>query len=509
MTPMRQPLAVFRADASAQLGGGHVMRCLTLAGTLQAQGYRCAFAGNREAPAIVPALKEAEFIALSGTAEAEPELLRKAWPDGVDCLVVDHYQRGAAWEAACRGWARVVMAIDDLADRPHDCDILLDQTLGRQPSDYGGLVPAACHILSGSDYALLHPSFAATRQASLARRSKDAGLRRLLVSLGFTDPADHTTAALQGIAESGLAAEVDVVLGSGAPHLEKVREAVAAMPQKTRLIVDSIDMARLMRDADLAIGAAGTSTWERCCLGLPCLLVVIAENQQRVAEAVSSSGAARLATATGPDLAGQISSALRQLSDEPAGLREMSKKAAAICDGRGADRAGLALVEPGRSKDGRAVALRFARPEDEALILEWQRHPATRHFARNPAVPSAAEHHAWFTRRLAEPQTLLTIITADGEPTGLLRLDPPAPAGGSELPGSREISILVDPNQHGKGIGLQSLLFLRRWQGKSVLAATVLPGNAASKKLFRDAGYLPGAGDLLYSHPACECATAP
>ena len=70
-------------------------------------------------------------------------------------------------------------------------------------------------------------------------------------------------------------------------------------------------------------------------------------------------------------------------------------------------------------------------------------------------------------------------------------------------------SILVDPNQHGKGIGLQSLLFLRRWQGKSVLAATVLPGNAASKKLFRDAGYLPGAGDLLYSHPVCECATAP
>src|SRR5690606_19643046 len=143
-------------------------------------------------------------------------------------------------------------------------------------------------------YALLRPAFALARPASLARRAAEKDLRRILVALGATDPDNYTAEALRGIAETGLPVTVDVVLASAARHLEAVRSACAALPLAVQLHVDTAEMPRLMAAADLAIGAAGTSTWERCCLGLPSLLAVIADNQRQAAQAVSAAGAARL-----------------------------------------------------------------------------------------------------------------------------------------------------------------------------------------------------------------------
>lgn len=128
------------------------MRCLTLAAALQGAGWRCAFACNPEAAQTVKALGEA------GLPVAPAEGLAAAWPDGCDLLVVDHYGLDAGWEAAQRPWARRVLAIDDLADRPHDCDLLLDGNLGRQAVDYAGRVPAGCTLLVGARYALLRGS---------------------------------------------------------------------------------------------------------------------------------------------------------------------------------------------------------------------------------------------------------------------------------------------------------------------------------------------------------------
>lgn len=493
--------AVFRTDASAELGGGHVMRCLTLARALESLGWHCDFAVNDAAPAIVPALTKRKPLVLDGTTEGTAEALRRNWPGGVDWLIVDHYGIDGSVETACRGSVGAIMAIDDLADRRHDCDVLLDQTFRRRAEDYAGLVPESCRVLTGSDYALLRPAFAAARSSSLARRQAGVGLRRLLVSLGATDPENHSRDVLNGIAESGLRLAVDVVLGAGARHLDDIRALCADLPQPAELHVDTTDMPGLMARADLAIGAAGTSTWERCCLGLPSLLVVIAENQRRSAEAVSAAGAAEQLDGPRAGLAERTATALQRLAAAPAALQQMSARAAAICDGRGGERIGLALTAPGRARDGRPVALRLAAPEDEDLILQWQRHPTTRKYARNPAAPSPAEHHAWFTRRLAEPACLLTIITLDGASAGLLRLDAPAAAGSARPAGSREVSILVDPALRGLGVALEALKFVRRWQGRLTIAAEVLPGNAASAALFEAAGYAPGPDGLLYSWP--------
>ena len=284
--------SVFRADASAEIGGGHAMRCLTLARSLEALGWRCGFAVNDEAGETVPALRHSDTLVLAA-GENEPATLRRRWPEGVDWLIVDHYGRDAAWEAQCRGWAKAILALDDLADRAHDCDVLLDQTFGRRAEDYSGLTPAESRGPAGREFALLRPGFAAARRESLQRRTGAGGLRRLLVGLGATDPETHSRQVLAGISRSGLPLAVDVVLGAGARHLDDIRKLCATMPQDTTLHVDASDMPGLMARADLAIGAAGTTKWERCCLGLPSILVVIAENQRRIASSVSATGAAQ------------------------------------------------------------------------------------------------------------------------------------------------------------------------------------------------------------------------
>jgi UDP-2,4-diacetamido-2,4,6-trideoxy-beta-L-altropyranose hydrolase len=484
--------AVFRFDASPAMGAGHAYRCLTLAEALSRLGWRCHGIVNREAVATVPALQHNPAMALSGEDSV----------GAADWLIVDHYGLDASWETPQRRWAKSILVLDDLADRRHDCDILLDQTFGRAGADYDGLVPAACRRLTGSDYALLRPEFSRARPASLARRTAEGGLRRILVSLGATDPENHTVEVVRGIAASGLAVAVDVVLGGAARHLEAVRAACAALPLEARLHVDTAEMPRLMAAADLAIGAAGTSTWERCCLGLPSLLVVIAENQRAVATAVGGAGAARLLAGPRPALAAQVAGALQELAADATALQALAVRAAAICDGRGCDRLGLALVPPGHARDGRAVGLRLAGPADEDVILAWQRHPTTRRFSRNPAVPTAEEHRRWFGARLADPDCLLTMITLDGAPAGVLRLDPLAAADERAAAPVYEVSILVDPGLRGLGVALQALRFLGRWQAAAVIAATVLPGNDASVALFRSAGYAPGADGLLYIRPA-------
>ncbi|MEQ8356266.1 MAG: UDP-2,4-diacetamido-2,4,6-trideoxy-beta-L-altropyranose hydrolase [Kiloniellaceae bacterium] len=490
---------VFRADASTALGGGHVMRCLTLAGTLERLGWRCGFAVNAEAPGIAPALTEKDLLVLS-SAEKDAAALRHRWPSGADWLVVDHYERDAGWEAECRSWAKAILVLDDLADRRHDCDVLLDQTFGRGADDYAGLVPPGCRVLAGSDYALLRPAFAAARQSSLKRRSAGR-LQRVLISLGATDPENHSIDALRGIAASGLDVAVDVILGAAAPHAAAVRAEIAAMPQEGEVHVNARDIPQLMSRADIAVGAAGTSTWERCCLGLPSLMVVIAQNQRLIAETVSSSGAARWIAGPRARLADQIAEALCGLAANPNDLRNLSARSAEICDGRGCDRASLALAVPGLAKDQRPVALRLAGAGDEETILCWQRHPTTRRFSRNPKVPSVDEHHAWFSERLADPECLLAIITLDGEAAGMLRLDPLHSTGDSLQPPHCEVSILVDPERRGLGIALEALTFLRRWQGKAIIVAEVLEGNQASANLFRAADYQPGSDGLLYSYP--------
>jgi len=359
---MNAPLVVFRADAALHIGTGHVMRCITLAETLRARGAACRFVCRahpghliehiRQRGFAVAALPSVPTKAVAPAADgprlpAHPHWLGADWQtdaeqtraalgdEPVDWLVVDHYALDARWEQRLRPACRRLMVIDDLADRPHACDLLLDQNLGRRATDYAALVPDCCAVLAGPQYALLRPEFAALRPYSLARRERPR-LEHLLVTMGGVDKDNATGRVLDALRCCPLPPDgrLTVVMGARAPWLEHVRGLAATLPWPSDVRVDVDDMAQLMADSDLAIGAAGTTAWERCCLGLPSISMILAPNQKAGALALGDAGAVLVAP-HGPELAARLAEQLRQVSHTER-LAALSAAARAITDGGGA-----------------------------------------------------------------------------------------------------------------------------------------------------------------------------
>jgi UDP-2,4-diacetamido-2,4,6-trideoxy-beta-L-altropyranose hydrolase len=307
---------LFRADASFRIGTGHVMRCLTLGAALKAKGAEISFVCRQLEGNLIDFIKTKGFHVFTlpcGYQENEPHIdnAREAYLDWLgttqqkdimackpileqyrfDWLVVDHYALDYRWELALKKYCHKLMVIDDLADRKHFCHLLLDQTYGRDETDYKSLVPGSCKLLLGSQYALLRPDFAMWREFSLKRRYQPQ-LKKLLISLGGADPENYTGQVLHALVDCDLPGDlqVTVVIGPSSPHMALVRKLAAAMPYKTEVVCNVSNMAELMATSDLAIGAAGASTWERCCLGLPSIMFVLAENQKTVAENLGHDG---------------------------------------------------------------------------------------------------------------------------------------------------------------------------------------------------------------------------
>ncbi len=335
-------IAVFRADASPVLGGGHVARCLALADALAGAGWRCGFACNGEVGDVVPGVRRHDLLPLSPNADATG-LMKERWGETWDLAVVDHYGLDAAFERALRPVASRIMVIDDLHDRKHDCDFLLDQTLDRTAEDYEGLVPAGCALFLGPDYALLGPEFEAARAETLKRREKPGNITRLLVAFGATDPYDLTSMALGALDSLDVEMAVDVVLGGGAPHLGKVRRLAGSAAKSVTVHQEADNIADLMSAADLAVGAPGGMSWERCCLGLPSILITFADNQREISSALQRYNAAVdlgwFEELTPRDLSGAIGKLCRDTEKRS----KMIAMAAAVCDGRGVKRIKEAL----------------------------------------------------------------------------------------------------------------------------------------------------------------------
>lgn len=356
MTKQRPMSVVFRVDASLDIGTGHVMRCLTLAEALSERGASCRFVCRAHPGNLIETIQQRGFVVHALPLEPnwkprEATPAHVAWlgaewqtdaeqtkdcvgETAIDWLIVDHYALDARWEEALHGCYKKLMVIDDLADRPHACDLLLDQNLGREPVDYEAFVPARCQRLIGPHYALLRPEFAALRAYSLQRRQTPT-LKRLLITMGGIDQLNATGKVLEALKTSPLPADcqITVLMGAWAPWIEQVRALAATMPWPTEVHVNVSDMAQVMADSDLAIGAAGSTSWERCCLGLPTLLVVLAENQLEGARALDHAGAARLLGAPEAILHELASILPMLLRGQP--LADMCCAARAVADGQG------------------------------------------------------------------------------------------------------------------------------------------------------------------------------
>lgn len=361
---------IFRTDASIQIGTGHVMRCLTLADALRTEGAECGFICRAHPGNLIEFIRSKGYVAhtlpvssteigdgrldVSVPGDSAADLYHSDWlgasqaQDAEACapilaaqhpdwLIVDHYALDARWERALAPHYCKLMVIDDLADRHHACNLLLDQTFGRGEADYRPLVPAHCALLCGSRYALLRPEFAALRPYSLQRRAQPA-LRELLITMGGVDKNNSTGQVLQALRACPLPADcrITVVMGASAPWLEEVRTQVQDMPWPTRVLVGVSDMAQLMADSDLAIGAAGTTSWERCCLGVATIMLVLADNQCKVAQGLERTGGAKLIN-LGQSATTQLRKLLHPLIDDPTQLLDMSDCAASVVDGSGVD----------------------------------------------------------------------------------------------------------------------------------------------------------------------------
>lgn len=358
---------VFRVDASTRIGTGHVMRCLTLAQGLRDQNVECEFICREHAGHLLDLLEKEGFkthrlavtqklIASSENTMAE-HTNYEAWlgvsseEDVLDCiefiklshpdwLVVDHYALDASWEKALKPHVGKILVIDDLADRPHDCDLLLDQNLGSNVADYVNKVTATCKVLTGPEFALLRPEFSSHRDKSLARRKEQPFLMHILVTMGGVDPDNATGAVLEALRKSNLpkTCRISVVMGARAPWLRKIQSQAETMPYRTEVLSGIFNMAEVMTAADLAIGAAGSTSWERCCLGLPSFMFVLAENQRGAAKALEDYGCARLLGSFTDGLVVQrLNKELASLQLENA-LIHMINNSCSITDGRGVSR---------------------------------------------------------------------------------------------------------------------------------------------------------------------------
>jgi len=331
---------IFRVDSSVQMGIGHLMRCLTLANELKQKKCRVTFIcrdlkGNsiKQIKYKVLALpRDDNFQSddlflnwLGAIQEQDAKQTIKVIPKNIDILIVDSYALDERWHKELRPYTKKIVVIDDLANRNFDCDILLNQNLGSKSKDYQNKVPNNCEFLLGCDYTLLRPEFSKLRRQSLVKRSITKNINNILISVGGSDIKNITYDILQNINNSYNAV---VALGKNSPHNTMLINY--AKNKNITIIIDADNMAELMLSADLAIGAGGSTSWERCCLGLPTLLYITADNQISIAKNLERLGAVKIVKNLKKDL--------KIMSIDLSLWKSMSKNSTTICDGLGVNR---------------------------------------------------------------------------------------------------------------------------------------------------------------------------
>ena len=316
------------------------MRSLTLAGALANQGATYAFMGPPAVSALLDAF--APGAARLAAASTEPRDLAAAiGTEQFEAVVFDHYALSERDHRAM-GQGRPVLVIDDLADRPLGADVIVDSGPGRTAEDYEGLLPDGARLLLGPNFAPVRPEFAALRETALAWRGEP--VQRILVSMGLTDVGGVTARVVERLRPRIGEAGLDIVLGAAAPSLAGLSK-VARRDKRLSIHVDTPHMARLTAEADIAIGAAGSSTWERCTLGLPTLMLSLADNQRAAAHALAERGAALVVDLGARDFEAQFDRALMRLTLDADLRRRLAAASAEVCDGQGAQRTATAFLQ--------------------------------------------------------------------------------------------------------------------------------------------------------------------
>lgn len=498
---------VIRTDASRWIGSGHVMRCLVLADALKKACHQVTFVCRPQSGDLIDLIVErghqviklpalATIITPASSADYEA-WLQVPWQQDavevlscvtqVDWLIVDHYGINEQWELQIKqALGCKLLAIDDLV-RPHVADLILDQTLDRTEDEYidpQTTVTSQPVVLSGVEYALLSSQFSRIRKQRL-QPMPISNRPKILISFGGIDEPNVTLMALKSLSEFD--ALVTVLLSPRAPHYLEVK---AWCDLHTNVVHHDFvqDMASLMNEHDIAIGAPGTTSWERACLGLPNIVIPIADNQQTVCQALLVHQATVLVQPS--NIEQELLPAIHHILDNYCAFAYANLK---LCDGEGLHRVINAIIA-GTEING--FRLKPVKIDDAALIFQWQTDPVTRRYALNPNIPNWEEHKSWIEKKLQRPQDyfFLVVNTKNSESCGVIRLD--------ELSVENYlISIFIAPHYHGQSIGLFGLQLIDQLFPRMNIHATVLAENIASQRLFTKAGYQKIALDKFIREP--------
>lgn len=491
----------FRVDASSTIGFGHFMRCLTLAKALRDRGGICRFVTREHEGSIFAAGIAAGFetftLPLTETSTDPDRGQYAAWigaswemdarqtcevigENNADWIIVDHYGLDYRWEHAVRSSCRRLMVIDDLADRRHDCDLLLDQNLVADlTTRYDNLAPDHCGLMLGAAFALLQTDYAALRDRV---PSREGTVERVLIYFGGADRHNLTGTSVRALLDlaSNMPA-IDVVIGANSPSLQDLNDLARRWPSVV-IHENLTSLAALMVKADLAIGAAGTTSWERCCLGLPTLLITMADNQKPIAAELDRRQLARWIGDVSTVTSACITTAVHEVLNQGA-LEDWSRRAAQAVDGQGTSRVCAYLMLDSRT----VLTARYARVDDELLVLEWANDPQSRRNAFSTSPISAETHHHWFRSRLRDLDNCIFLIVTEpgGVPIGQVRFD---------LRGQGwEISYMLDSRSRGRGLGASLLKAALDRLGVLRPSAScfgrVKSDNAASRRVFERLGF--------------------
>ncbi|MAF76562.1 MAG: UDP-2,4-diacetamido-2,4,6-trideoxy-beta-L-altropyranose hydrolase [Halobacteriovoraceae bacterium] len=484
---------LFRVDAAWHIGLGHLLRCIELAKIIEKAGIEVFFVcRNFEGFSYEPYISNLNFkffflerVAVSGQIGEVPqhewlgcsveedvrEVICQIKDLNFNAVFVDHYSIDKRWEKKIKSKCRKVVVIDDLGDRQHSCDYIVDPNYASLESKFLGSGSEVIEkLLLGTKYTILKSDFPRLRESYLEKKT-NSSLKKILVNLGGASNSIILKKILIGIEDSSFSGEV-VVLANNEEFVKECESDIVF--SKFTFIKYISDMADFYHDIDLVIGAAGTSFWERCCLGIPSILLKVADNQEVVIKPVE---------AKFPELVYRDSNALISSLDELFENFSDVKYKSEVVDYCSSLICGLGKWLIVKEVFNLSLFnLREANYNDCDVIYGWQLFPGVRKFFRNSDVPTYDEHCNWFSSSLVNENRKILIFEVESIPLGYLRLD-------YSDQRSAEVSIIISPFFKGNGLATIGLLQLSEDYSDLKLTAYIHVDNHASQKAFLKAGF--------------------
>jgi len=525
--PSSKATVAVRVDASTRMGTGHVMRCLTLATKLKEHGVKVIFLSKKHKGNLNNFIKQKgfELIELSAPKQSiENQTDEKFWlgcsvqDDTKECLqalngleisllIVDHYSLDQQWHKLIKAQHQnnksqakpiKIMVIDDLANRHHDCDILLDQTLGRKTSDYNKLVPNHCQLLLGADFIMLRDEFFQNRALAKSKRiskGKTSAINNVLISMGGTDPENIAEKLLNWLIkfnhyqQTNNKIQVTLVANQASLCFENLK-AISANHDWITVACNPESMAELMLTADIAIGSSGATAWERCCLGLPSLSIISAKNQSFLSESLTKAGAI-INLGHFSDLTYiNFAESIKQVMSVRTTYQRMVEQNFSCCDGLGVTKVASTLLFNLSSN----VYLQEANYDDCQDMFNWQSNSKIRKYSHNPEPVKWQQHCDWLKSTLANSNKHLFMIkyidpnSISLQSVGILRLDAIKNTQ-HKIDACWQVSILIAPEHQGKKIAEKAINEIPYTYKEQGIIAEVHLNNIASHKLFSRAGF--------------------